>query len=205
MLDPERHWQAAYESKAATEVSWYEPVPQHSLELINAAGLPREAAIIDVGGGASTLVDNLLSAGFGDVTVLDLATASLEQARNRLGVEGDRVEWITADVTAWKPPQRYDLWHDRAVFHFLVGPSLRGRYLETLRTALKPGGFVVMATFGPEGPTRCSGLEVQRYASDDLSEVLGPAFHLVTSRIHEHVKPGGGVQQFLYGMWQAEA
>jgi 2-polyprenyl-3-methyl-5-hydroxy-6-metoxy-1,4-benzoquinol methylase len=205
MPDPKLHWESAYESKAATEVSWYEPVPRHSLGLIKAADLPQGAAIIDVGGGASTLVDNLLSAGFGDIAVLDLATASLGEARARLGAEGDHVEWIAADVTTWKPVRRYDLWHDRAVFHFLVDPSSREMYLKTLRAALSPGGHVVMATFGPEGPTRCSGLDVQRYSADELSAVLGPAFRLVTTRISEHLTPGGCVQQFVYGLWRLEA
>jgi hypothetical protein len=203
--DPRQHWQAAYEAEAATEVSWYEPLPRRSLELIRATGLQQSAALIDVGGGASTLVDHLLSTGFEDVTVLDLAPVSLGQSRVRLGTEGDRVHWVAADVTTWRPQRRYDLWHDRAVFHFLVEAAVRDQYLDTMRTALAPGGYVVMATFGPEGPTRCSGLDTLRYSAEDLSDVLGPAFRLVTSEIDEHVTPGGTVQQFLYGLWQAEA
>ncbi len=204
MADSMQHWQVAYEAQAATEVSWYEPVPQRSLDLVAATGLPRDAAIIDVGGGASTLVDHLLAGGFGDVTVLDLAPASLEESKARLGSEGPRVDWIAADVTTWKPSRRYDLWHDRAVFHFLIEAADRDRYLDTLMTALAPRGYVAMATFGPEGPTRCSGLDVQRYSADDICALFGPAFRLVTSDIDEHVTPGGNVQQFLYGLWQAE-
>lgn len=205
MSDPEQHWQAAYEAKATTEVSWYEPVPQRSLDLVTAAGLSADAAIIDIGGGASTLVDHLLAGGFRDVTVLDLAPAALYEARRRLGTEGDRVQWVAADVTSWTPLRRYDLWHDRAVFHFLIEAVSRDRYLAALNAAIAPGGFVLMATFGPEGPTRCSGLDVQRYSADDISALLGPAFRLVTSDIDEHVTPGGTVQQFLYGLWRAEA
>lgn len=203
IANPEDHWQAVYETKSATDVSWYEPVPQRSLELIEAAGLPPEAALVDVGGGASTLVDHLLTAGFGDITVLDVARAALEASKARLGSASDRVHWIAADVTAWQPPRRYDLWHDRAVFHFLVDVALRDEYLDVLKSALAPDGYVVMATFGPEGPTRCSGLDAQRYSAAELSEVLGSAFRLVRSEIEEHVTPSGHVQQFLYGLWRA--
>jgi SAM-dependent methyltransferase len=198
------HWQTVYGTKAPTDVSWYQPVPQRSLALIQSTGLPPDAALLDVGGGASTLVDHLLAAGFGDITVLDVAPAALEAAQARLGAPGASVQMIAADVTAWHPPRRYDLWHDRAVFHFLVDEALRERYLNALRAAIAPGGYLVMATFGPEGPTRCSGLDVKRYAAAELSAVLGAAFRLVTSDIEEHTTPGGNVQQFMYGLWQVE-
>jgi len=204
IANPEDHWQAVNETKSATDVSWYEPVPQRSLELIEATGLPPEASLVDVGGGASTLVGHLLVAGFGDITVLDVARAALEGSKARLGTAGDRVQWIASDVTAWQPPRRYDLWHDRAVFHFLVDVTLRDRYLDVLKAALAPGGYVVMATFGPQGPSRCSGLDAQRYSADELSEVLGPAYRLVRSQIEEHVTPSGQVQQFLYGLWRTQ-
>ncbi len=206
-MDPnlEQHWQAVYETKAATDVSWYESVPERSLELIRATGLPPEAALLDVGGGASTLVDHLLAAGFRDITVLDVAPAALEESRTRLGSASDSLNWVAADATSWQPPRRYDLWHDRAVFHFLVDTELRDRYLGVLRAALKPGAYVVVATFGPDGPTRCSGLDVQRYSADELSAVLGPSFRLIESDIEEHVTPSGCGQQFLHGLWRAEA
>jgi len=203
--DPRHHWQAVYKTKACTDVSWYQPVPQRSLELIQATGLPPEAALLDVGGGASTLVDHLLDAGFKDITVLDVAPAALEESKARLGSAGVQIRWIAADATTWQPPRRYDLWHDRAVFHFLVDAALREQYLSVLEAAVAPGGYVVMATFGLQGPARCSGLDVQRYSVEDLSAVLGPAFRLVTSDIDEHVTPGSQVQQFVYGLWQAEA
>ncbi len=201
--DQGRHWQAVYETKNSTDVSWYQPVPERSLELIHASGLPAEAALLDVGGGASTLVDHLLAGGFGDITVLDVAPAALEQSKVRLGSVGDQVQWIVADATTWQPPRRYDLWHDRAVFHFLVDVGLREKYLNVLEAAVAPGGYVVMATFGPQGPARCSGLDVHRYSADELSTALGSSFRLVKSDIDEHVTPGGQVQQFLYGLWQA--
>jgi trans-aconitate methyltransferase len=202
--DPRGHWQTVYETKAPTDVSWYQPVPQPSLALIQSTGLPSSAALLDVGGGASTLVDHLLAAGFSDITVLDVAPAALEAAKVRLGTAGAPVQMIAADVTAWQPPRRYDLWHDRAVFHFLVDMALRAQYLHVLRAALAPGGYVVMATFGPEGPARCSGLDVRRYTEAELSAALGPTFRLVTSDIEEHTTPSGNVQQFMYGLWQAE-
>ena len=202
--DPQDHWQTVYETKAPTDVSWYQPTPQRSLALIQSTGLPPSAALIDVGGGASTLADHLLAAGFSDITVLDVAPAALAAAKARLGAAGAPVQMIAADVTAWQPPRRYDLWHDRAVFHFLVDMALREQYLNALRSALAPGGLLVMATFGPEGPTRCSGLDVRRYSAAELSAVLGPAFRVVTSAIEEHTTPSGNLQQFMYGLWQAE-
>lgn len=203
--DSGQHWQSLYETKASDDVSWYEPVPQRSLELIQATGLASDAALLDVGGGTSTLVDHLLMAGFADITVLDIAPTALEASEARLGTAASQVQWIATDVTTWQPQGRYDLWHDRAVFHFLIDPTLRDQYLQVMRAALAPGAFVVMATFGPEGPTRCSGLDVQRYSAAELSAVLGSAFRLVRSDIDEHVTPSGCVQQFLYSLWRAVA
>ena len=150
--DPRGHWQTVYETKAPTDVSWYQPVPQRSLALIQSTGLPSDAALLDVGGGASTLVDHLLAAGFSDITVLDVALAALEAMQARLGAAVAPVQMIAADVTTWQPSRRYDLWHDRAVFHFLVDEALRTQYLNVLRTAIAPDGYLVMATFGPGGP-----------------------------------------------------
>jgi hypothetical protein len=202
--DPRGHWQTVYETKAPTDVSWYQPVPQRSLTLIQSTGLPSDATLLDVGGGASTLVDHLLAAGFSDITVLDVALAALEATQARLGAAGAPVQMIAADVTTWQPSRRYDLWHDRAVFHFLVDEAQRTQYLNVLRTAIAPDGYLMMATFGPEGPMRCSGLEVRRYAAAELSAVLGPTFRLITSDIEKHTTPSGNIQQFMYGLWQAE-
>ena len=201
--DPAAHWQRIYETRSPTEVSWYEPAPERSLELIRATGIPLEAPILDVGGGASLLVDHLLASGYTDVSVLDLSPAALEQARVRLGPGARRVIWIVADITSFVPERRYVLWHDRAVFHFFLRPEEQRRYLAALRKGLAPHGHVVLATFGPEGPERCSGLAVQRYSAAALETLLGPGFQLRSSRIEQHRTPGGETQEFLYTWWQA--
>lgn len=201
--DPRAHWQEVYRTTAPALVSWYQPVPERSLELILATGVARDAPLLDVGGGSSTLVDHLLKEGYSDLTVLDIAGGGLEAARARLGLAAQRVRWIEADVMTFEPPHRYALWHDRAVFHFLVEPGDRDRYLGVLRAALAPGGHLVLATFGPAGPSRCSGLPVRRYSAEEIGTVLGPGFRLMRSRLDEHVTPTGGRQQFQYGWWTA--
>ncbi|OQZ01227.1 MAG: hypothetical protein B6D34_14120 [Candidatus Brocadia sp. UTAMX1] len=203
--DPRRHWQSIYQTKVPSDLSWYQHIPQQSMEFIRSACLPPDSPILDVGGGASTFVDHLLATGFTDITVLDLAPAALAEAEERLGAAACRVHWIAEDITAWRPVRRYRLWHDRAVFHFLVDPALRARYVDVLQAALAAHGHVVMATFGPNGPTHCSGLDVKRYSAHELSAVLGPSFLLVRSQIVEHITPAGRTQEFLYGWWQAQA
>ncbi len=201
--DSSTHWGQLYRREKETAVSWFEEVPSHSLNLIRATGLPPEAPILDVGGGASHLVDHLLSAGYVDVSVLDIAAEALARARARLSRDADRVSWIVADVTQFEPRRRYALWHDRAAFHFLLKPEEEQDYLRTLSAALAPRGHVILATFGPEGPTRCSGLPVHRYSAGELSDVLGSGFELKRSELVEHRTPAGHVQQFLFGWWQA--
>ena len=191
------HWEGIYGHKDETEVSWHQERPVMSLRLIEQAGVGPEAPIIDVGGGASHLVDDLLAQGFSDVTVLDLAGAALAQARARLGTRADAVAWIEADATAWQPARTYRLWHDRAVFHFLTEPADRAAYLERLRTAVPAGGHVVIAAFGPEGPERCSGLPVVRYAPETLHESLGRGFGLLAVQTETHRTPAGTDQQFV--------
>jgi trans-aconitate methyltransferase len=195
------HWQGVYTSKRSTEVSWHQPEPIKSLEMIERAGLPANSSLIDVGGGASTLVDALL--GRYDMTVLDISSAALQQAQDRLGMNADRVTWLAADITrAFVPTQRYDLWHDRAVFHFLINPDDRSSYLTALRGALKPGGFVLLATFAPDGPIKCSGLAVRRYDAKQMLEVLGEDFQLLEERLETHVTPSGGEQRFVYALFE---
>jgi 2-polyprenyl-3-methyl-5-hydroxy-6-metoxy-1,4-benzoquinol methylase len=198
------HWSHVYSTKGPSEVSWFQPDPTRSLALIRATGVSPEAPIIDVGGGASTLVDHLLSDGYTDVSVLDIAASALEQARSRLAHQADRIRWIEADVLEFKPERRYRVWHDRAVLHFLTDEPSQLRYLQTLRTAIEPGGHVVIATFGPDGPVRCSGLDVQRYSAQTLSELLGPGFELRSHSLDVHRTPQGAEQQFLCGWWAAE-
>ena len=196
------HWQEVYATRAPTEVSWYQPVPERSLALIRETGVPPDAPLLDVGGGASMLVDHLLLAGYTDLTVLDISGTALAAAQARLGAAAARVRWIETDITGFAPERRYTLWHDRAVFHFLVEPERRQRYLDVLGAALVPGGHLILATFGPLGPTRCSGLPVQRYAAAELDGLLAPRYRLIRSEIEDHVTPAGQPQQFLYGWWQ---
>lgn len=199
------HWQRIYRTRPTTELSWYEPVPQVSLDLIGATELPVSAPIIDIGGGDSRVVDHVLDGGYEDVTVLDVASAALERAQGRLGARATRVEWIAADLTAFQPGRPYALWHDRAVFHFLVATADRQSYLRVLTRALAPGGHLILGTFGPQGPTQCSGLPVQRYSEHDLSVLLGDGFQLRSHRMEDHRTPAGQGQQFLWTWWQAAA
>jgi SAM-dependent methyltransferase len=196
------HWQRVYETRSPATVSWYEAVPRRSLELIQATGVALSAPIIDVGGGESRLVDHLLASGYTDVSVLDIAPAALEQAQARLGPAAAGVRWIPSDVTAFQPERRYAVWHDRAGFHFLVIPSERGRYLAVLKAALASRGHLILATFGPKGPERCSGLPVQRYSQEDLAVLLEPDFRLRQCALEDHVTPMGQRQEFLWSWWQ---
>src|SRR4051794_12496260 len=170
------HWQGVYTSKRPDEVSWFQKTPTVSLELLRAAGTTPASSIIDVGGGASRLVDLLLDEGYQALTVLDVSTSALAESQARLGKAATNVSWISADVTTWEPHATYDLWHDRAAFHFLTEPADRAAYVTCLKAALKPGGHAIVATFAPDGPERCSGLPVVRYDGRSLAAVLGDAF-----------------------------
>lgn len=193
------HWENVYTTKATDAVSWFQPHAEVSLELIKATGSGRDAAIIDVGGGASTLVDDLLAQGYTDLTVLDLSAAALAAARSRLGSSASRVRWIAADITrAELPANRYDIWHDRAVFHFLTTAEEREAYVQTVFRAVKPGGHVIVATFAEDGPEQCSGLPVMRYRPDQLHAEFGEAFFLLKHEKEAHHTPAGKVQQFVY-------
>lgn len=192
------HWQSVYETKPATEVSWYTTHLEDSLRLIRTVAGP-DARILDVGGGASTLVDDLLDAGFTRLTVLDISPAALEVARQRLGDKSSSVAWIAADVTTASLPERaFDLWHDRAVLHFLTEASDRASYVAQVRRALVPGGHVVIGTFALDGPAKCSGLDVMRYDAASLARVFGQEFELASSLAASHWTPAGREQRFLY-------
>ena len=195
------HWEDVYGGKPATAVSWYQECPEKSLAFIAKSGISKHDAVIDVGGGASTLVDHLLDTGYDDVTVLDLAGSAFEQSRARLGKRAAAVNWVVADVTQFEPQRRYAVWHDRAVLHFLTNPQDRDRYVAVLRQALASGGHVVIATFGPDGPLKCSGLEIRRYSVEMLEELLGPEFELQECEIEDHHTPMNSTQQFLYSRW----
>jgi 2-polyprenyl-3-methyl-5-hydroxy-6-metoxy-1,4-benzoquinol methylase len=198
VTDQRTYWENTYTEKSPQKVSWYEPVSQRSLELIDAANVLKEAGILDVGGGASGLAGQLLRMGYTDVTVADVSPVALAHARAELGSDAAQIKWIEADVRAHDFGRRYDLWHDRAMFHFMVSPADRGGYLAVLRRTLRPGGHLIIATFGPQGPTRCSGLPVERYGAEDMQGVLGEDFKLVSSRLATHRTPSGTRQQFLY-------
>jgi len=198
-MRPREHWDEVYGRKRPDEVSWYRPHLERSLTYIDGAGLGREAAIIDVGGGASTLVDDLLDRGYANVSVLDVSQAAIGTAKARLGERAARVRWSVADVTqADLPTAAYDFWHDRAVFHFLGDRELRRRYVDTVRRSVKPGGLVLVAGFGPEGPARCSGLDVVRYGPDELHAELGDDFERIATSTEVHVTPWGAEQPFVY-------
>jgi SAM-dependent methyltransferase len=193
------HWETVYETRAADAVSWYAPHLNASLHYIHRAAPGKDAAIIDLGGGESTLVDDLLAAGYGKLTVLDISATALEATRQRLGHAGDAVQWIAADVlSADLPDAAFDIWHDRAVFHFLTSDEQRQRYVEQTLKALKPGGFAIVGTFGPQGPDKCSGLPVARYSADELHDTFGEPFELLDSSVEQHTTPWGTRQQFVY-------
>ena len=193
------HWEALYSSKRIDALSWFQPHATSSLRLIQRVCPDRKAAVIDVGGGASTLVDDLVAQGYADVSVLDLSGAALARARDRLGPRASGVQWIEADITAASlPAARYDLWHDRAVFHFLTDRAEREAYVRAALAAVKPGGAVIVAAFSEDGPTRCSGLPVVRYGADELHSEFGEAFALLHHEHEEHRTPTGTVQQFVY-------
>jgi trans-aconitate methyltransferase len=193
-----QHWENLYASKDPTQVSWYQSTPTPSLALISASNIPLAAEIIDIGGGASTLPGHLLTAGYSNLTVLELSASAIHRSRLQLGSAASQIRWIEADVLAWQPNTHYHLWHDRAVFHFLTDPTDRATYLRTLRSALHPGAAVILATFAPDGPERCSGLPVRRYSPGMLSTELGPGFSLAQSLTEAHKTPSGSTQSFLY-------
>ena len=192
------HWEKVYTSKGESEVSWFQETPAPSLELIERVGAEQSSGIIDIGGGASRLVDNLVSRGYQDVTVLDLSEAALASARSRIGDRANRVTWIAADVTTWEPSRTYDVWHDRAAFHFLTEPNDQAAYVVRLRRALRVGGHAIIATFAPDGPERCSGLMVSRYDANTLAATLGDGFDLIDARRHDHATPWGSLQKFQF-------
>jgi SAM-dependent methyltransferase len=198
-VDAKAHWEKVYSTKAPDAVSWYRAHLETSLALIERAADAHSTSIIDVGGGESTLVDDLILRGYENLTVLDVSSTAVEVTRKRLGSAGERVHWLVGDITEIElEPNAYDLWHDRAVFHFLTAPELRLAYVRQVMRAVNPGGHVIISTFGPEGPTKCSGLEVMRYDAESLHGEFGGHFRLVESSEELHQTPFGTAQQFLY-------
>jgi SAM-dependent methyltransferase len=198
-MEPKSHWEKVYATKAPDAVSWYAPHLRESLAYIQRTGLPTTARVIDVGGGEATLVDDLLDAGYSHVSVLDISANAIEVCRKRLGPKADAVTWYVADVLEHSfDRESFDVWHDRAVFHFLTREDQRARYVQQVMHALRPGGYAIVGTFGPQGPEQCSGLPVSRYAPGELHGQFGPRFKLVESSYDLHKTPWGSDQQFVY-------
>ena len=199
IVDKTLHWERVYQTKQPTEVSWYRPHLEVSLQLIEEAAPNRDSQIIDVGCGESTLVDDLLTRGYRNLSVLDVSSTALDVAKERLGDNAGTVNWLCGDVTTIAfTRHQYDVWHDRAVFHFLTDPRDRAGYVRQVARAVKPGGHVIVATFGPEGPTKCSGLDVVRYGPDALHDEFGASFRLLKHLTEIHQTPAGATQQFTY-------
>ncbi len=197
--DAKTHWENVYTTKTPDQVSWYRPHLETSLGLIERAAGRYSASIIDVGGGESTLVDDLLAQGYGNLTVLDVSQTALDVTKKRLGFAAESIHWLVADIMeAHLPPNTYDVWHDRAVFHFLTAPEQRTAYVRQVAHAVKSGGHVIIGTFGPEGPTKCSGLDVVRYDAESLHDQFGVRFQLEESLKELHCTPFGATQQFQY-------
>jgi ubiquinone/menaquinone biosynthesis C-methylase UbiE len=198
-MDKKQHWEQIYTTKASDNVSWFQEHAGQSLALIHNTGLAKSAAIIDVGGGASKLVDALTEEGYSDLSVLDLSSAALDVARQRLGRHAEYIGWMVGDITNVElPTNRFDIWHDRAVFHFLTDPADRQAYVEQVMRAVRPDGHVIIATFAEDGPEKCSGLPVVRYKPETLHATFGDNFTLVQHQKEAHNTPFGTVQQFVY-------
>jgi len=198
MSERKEHWESVYRSKSPLKVSWYQQEPTLSLWLIASVSLPLDAPIIDVGGGASTLVDKLCDEGYTNISVLDVSASALAHAKNRLAHKANRVHWYEKDVTCFDPPHRFSLWHDRAVFHFLTKRSDRESYINVLRQALEPGGHLIIMTFAIDGPDKCSGLDIVQYDADKLTAELGAGFELMETGFEVHLTPAGNQQKFAY-------
>lgn len=198
MFDRKAHWQNIYREKSPLDVSWYQQEPRLSLDLIRRTGVSSNEAIIDVGGGASVLVDFLCNEGFSKVSVLDISGHALADAEKRLGNAGSKIEWIESDITNFSPPHNYSLWHDRAVFHFLMDKSDREKYVSTLKQALRPEGHLIIAAFAIGGPKQCSGLDIVQYDSPKLKAELGNEFELVDEINEIHITPANKEQAFTY-------
>lgn len=201
-MDNQAHWQNVYTTKNSATVSWFQAEATPSLEAFAKLNVVKDTPIIDIGGGASTLVDALLADGWSDVSILDIAESALEVPKARLGSAAAEVEWIVADITEWQPKRHYGLWHDRAVFHFLTAPQQRTAYRSALEAGVAHGGHVILATFALDGPEKCSGLPVQRHDAASAQQELGPKFKLMETWPQAHTTPGGNTQNFNWCLFQ---
>jgi 2-polyprenyl-3-methyl-5-hydroxy-6-metoxy-1,4-benzoquinol methylase len=198
MSNTKQHWENVYHAKQLTELSWYEPIPETSLSIIKLFKLPKDSAIIDIGGGDSLLADYLLMLGYTNITVLDISEKSIEKAQARLGERALLVKWIVKDILDFAPCQKYDLWHDRATFHFLINQNEQDRYLNMAHQYLTPGGYMVLSTFSEEGPDKCSGLPVQQYSENSLPDLFAKYFEKIKCFTKMHVTPSYSIQSFVF-------
>lgn len=197
-MDSKEHWNNIYNTKKLTEVSWYQPVPETSMEFFRELGLPKDANIIDIGGGDSFLVDHLLKEGYKNITVLDISQKALERAKLRLGEKAEQVNWIEADAANFQASETYDLWHDRAAFHFLTEEKKIESYLERVKKQLNTGGFLILGTFSEKGPEKCSGISIRQYSLEEMRNLFSEGFEEVTCKNVEHHTPSGAVQHFSF-------
>ncbi len=199
--DAKEHWENIYQIKKSNEVSWYQEKPKTSLNLIAETGLNKDAGIIDIGAGDSRLVDNLLALGFRKISVLDVSSNALKRAKKRIGSRASIVKWLVCDLREFETNDRYDLWHDRAVLHFLTAEEDINKYVELVRRFLKPGGYLIVATFSDNGPKRCSGLDIKQYSEDSMKKIFSNFEH-IKSFEEEHTTPLGSNQNFIYGVFK---
>jgi ubiquinone/menaquinone biosynthesis C-methylase UbiE len=201
-LDSKKHWETVYETKNPDQVSWTQETPETSLEFIHSFGLKKTAKIIDIGGGDSTLVDCLLDAGFENISVLDISAKALEKAKNRLGEKANKVQWIASDITDFKPNTTFDVWHDRATFHFLTSPDQIKKYMSIARKSVN--GFLTIGTFSQNGPKKCSGLQIKQYNEGQLTSELKNGFNKIKCVTEDHLTPFGTTQNFLFCSFKRE-
>ncbi|WP_406843459.1 class I SAM-dependent methyltransferase [Flavobacterium soyae] len=202
-MDKKKHWENIYQTKKLTEVSWYQRVPQTSLDLLKEYNVPYNAKIIDIGGGESFFVDHLLKLGYSDITVLDISEEAIIKTKKRLGKEAVKVNWIVSDVVDFKPVFKYDFWHDRATFHFLTDKEHIKAYLKAVKQGLTENGILVVGTFSESGPTKCSGIAIKQYSEDSLREEFNSGFKMLNSFTIDHVTPGETVQNFTFGIFKS--
>ncbi|MCX6230735.1 MAG: class I SAM-dependent methyltransferase [Bacteroidetes bacterium] len=201
-FDKQLHWENIYKSKQLTEVSWYQPIPHTSLNLIKDCMLPFTAKVIDIGGGDSFLADYLLELGYQDITVLDISETAIERAKKRLGDNAAKVKWIVSDITAFKPTEKYDCWHDRAAFHFLTNENEIGNYLQCVQHAINTDGILIIGCFSENGPRKCSGITIQQYSETSLSACFAPSFEKIDCFTIDHKTPFDTLQNFIFGRFR---
>lgn len=197
-FDRKKHWENIYQTKESRDASWFQPTPETSLDFINQFNLPINAKIIDIGGGDSFLVDNLLNKGYNDITVLDISQAAIDRAKQRLGNRAGNVKWIVADAAKFQPSEQYDFWHDRAAFHFLTDEQEISNYLDTAQHNIKPTGIVVIGTFSEQGPRKCSGIEIKQYSENSMTERLKNFFEKINCITVDHKTPFDTIQHFVF-------